>query len=71
MEKVEKIKLVFEDWIGRDGKSVYLTEPELSLGSLHSGTTFNAEVDFSDEEMITLMDANKRGIRPVFQVIER
>lgn len=50
-----KIKLSFVDWkkIG-ESNSIYNTElgVELSSGDLHSGSVFEAEVEFQDKEIL-------------------
>jgi hypothetical protein len=65
-----KCKIIFDDWrIG--GKSVYSTRDgcELSLGSLHSGTTFDCKVKFGDDEKATIEEAKKKGINPTFILV--
>ena len=68
-----KCKLVFDDWrqIGKD-ESIYGTELgiRLSLGDLHSGTTFDAGVTLSKEvedEILEVMKEHKAY--PVFRLI--
>lgn len=66
-----RISLVFEDWRGADHKSIYSTEKgvELSLGSFHSGTTFDADILLPPDEARNLADALAGGYRPVFYVV--
>lgn len=65
-----KIKLVFEDW-QKDGESVYSSEDgiELSLGSFHSGTTFEGNINLEKNEAIELVNAMRKGYTPVFYLI--
>jgi len=61
--------LVLTD-LEKDGKSVYNTSDGLavSLGSLHSGTTFTTLIQLTDEEMNDIQDALENGIHPVFSL---
>jgi hypothetical protein len=61
------IELVFDDW-RHNGESVYQSEPELSCGSFHSGTTFYATIDLDVEDQMELASLLKLGYRPVFWV---
>jgi len=63
-----KLKLVFEDWQDDKGDSIYNTDTGVSLaaGQFHSGTTFDAEIDLSDEDTKELWLAMVAGCRPVF-----
>ena len=61
-----KAKLIFKDW-RKNGKSMYLACPELSLGSFHSGTTFNIEIKLSQEEQDEIINAIKDGYEPIFE----
>lgn len=68
-----KIKLVFDDWRKWDGKraaSVYGTQRglELSNGALHSGSTFDAEINLDAEESARVREAFAENIQPVFEV---
>jgi len=68
-----KCELVFEDW-RQYGKpdSIYSTElgVELSLGDLHSGTTFDAEVHLPPEVEIEIEKAmREHAAYPVFRVL--
>ena len=68
-----KVKLVFHDWLNPlTGKSIYQTEEgiELSQGDLHSGTTFDAEVQFSPDDTVFIDEAKAIGAVPVFYVIK-
>ena len=68
-----KVKLVFQDWIvPMTGKSIYQTEEgvELSMGNLHSGSTFDAEVRFTTEDMAFIDEGKTIGAVPVFYVVE-
>jgi len=64
-----KIKLVFADWC-KQGKSIYNTPEgiDLSMGSFHSGTTFDAEIDVLGEEN-SLRSAIRKGFEPHFYVV--
>ncbi len=66
-----KVKLVFFDWHNRMGESIYHTPigVELSLGSFHSGTIFDAEIQLNGDEHQDLTDALNEGFIPVFYVI--
>ena len=59
-----KCKLIFNDWrkIG-EAESIYNTELgiELSLGDLHSGSTFEADVILTDEIESDLKEAIKNN----------
>ena len=69
-----KVKLVFHDWLDpMTGKSIYQTEAgvELSTGNLHSGTTFDAHVQFSVDDMAFIDEGLKIGAVPVFYVVEK
>jgi len=65
-----KIKLVFNDW-QKDCKSIYQTEKgtDLSSGSFHSGTTFDAEIGLDKEDTAELQKAIENGFTPVFYVV--
>ena len=66
-----KVKLVFTDWLDRDGKSVYSTDEgiELSSGNFHSGTTFPGMVELDGENTEHIVSAARGGYRPVFMMI--
>lgn len=66
-----KVKLVFQDWQKPVGTSIYSTEEgcELSMGCLHSGTTFDATIDFDEDSAIDLRQAFRSGATPVFYVV--
>lgn len=70
-----KCKIIFDDWrqIGKVG-SIYseATGIELSLGDLHSGTTFDAEIYLPVDKNIEkeIEEALKNhGAYPVFSII--
>lgn len=65
-----KIRLVFDDWRNKQGESVYQTGVgiELSMGSLHSGSTFTAEVQFAADTEEDLRESLAAGYTPVFYV---
>jgi len=65
-----KVKLVFKDWVDKDGNSVYDKVPGLSLGCFHSGTTFDAKIDLDKDEIKELQKAIKEGFKPVFEIYE-
>ena len=54
----------------KDGKSVYNSPKGLaiSLGSLHSGTTFTGLLSLSKEEMQDIETAIENDIHPVFSL---
>jgi hypothetical protein len=64
-----KVKVIFEDW-KQEGRSIYDTNKgiNLSMGSLHSGSTWEGEINFdpdTEKEMI-----NKGGFRAIFEIVE-
>jgi len=65
-----KINLVFDDWIGKDMKSVYNTinGTHLSIGNFHSGTTFSGQILLDSEQEDELLQALDEGYRPVFWI---
>ena len=65
-----RVKLVFSDWQKPVGKSIYSTEEgcALSMGCLHSGTTFDATIDFDEDSEIDVSEALQSGATPVFYV---
>ena len=65
-----KAKFVFED-LKKDGKSVYNTEIgwEYTLGSFHSGTTFNCEIQLDQDEEKDIKEMIEKGITPHFYLI--
>ena len=67
------IGLVFYDWIGKDGKSIYNTEEgvDLSMGDFHSGSTFKGTIVLDSVQLEELEEASKKGISPVFWVSPR
>lgn len=67
-----KISLIFYDWIEKEtGESVYCTERgvELSLGDLHSGTMFSAEIELENYQG-EFEKGVKSGLVPLF-ILER
>jgi len=69
-----KVKLVFRDWQDLlTGKSIYRTEAgyDLSMGKLHGGTTFDAEVNFDTDDMAFIDEGLAIGAVPVFYVSEK
>jgi hypothetical protein len=65
------IKLVFEDWLGNDHKSIYNTQKgvELSAGDLHHGSTFNASIQLDEDSTLDMVDALRHGFNAVFYVV--
>jgi hypothetical protein len=65
------VKLVFAEWLDRDFKSVYYTPKgvDLSTGQFHSGTTFDALVDFGPDEQAEMKAALADGYIPAFHLI--
>jgi hypothetical protein len=63
-------KLVFIDWQDDTGASVYQTEigVQLSLGDLHSGSTFDAMIDLDYDDARLVRDAARLGYHPVMRV---
>lgn len=68
----EVFSLVFEDW-KRDNDSIYdkVEGQELSLSSLHSGSTFKCNVVITDDEREILEKAFNKGIYPIFRLMPR
>jgi len=64
-----KIKVIFEDW-KENGKSIYSTEKgvELSMGSLHSGSCWEGEIDFDPDTELELKERGK--YRAIFEIVE-
>jgi hypothetical protein len=64
-------RLVFEDWRDREHRSIYNTPEgvELSMGSFHSGTTFEAELELDPDDSANLAAALRDGYRPVFYAV--
>ena len=64
-----RVKLVLTDW-QKDGVSVYSTVEgvRLSMGSFHSGTTFDGGIVVDADEKEELMQALADGYEPVFVV---
>jgi hypothetical protein len=62
-----KAKLVFTDWIA-DGRSIYKTEEGIYLSKtdLHSGSTFDVEVELPIEAVESIKDGIALGAKPVF-----
>lgn len=65
-----KVRLVFDDWRVA-GKSIYNTEDgiALSMGQLHSGSTFTGTIDVDPGEDKELQQALDMGFQPVFYLI--
>ena len=65
-----KINLVFDDWMGKDMKSVYSTikGTHLSTGDFHSGTTFSGQILLDSEQEAELLQALDEGYMPVFWI---
>jgi uncharacterized protein YjfI (DUF2170 family) len=68
-----KCRIVFDDWRQKGkGESIYNTELgiELSLGDLHSGTTFETEIDLPEDlEKEIEIAMREYGAYPVFRVL--
>jgi hypothetical protein len=63
-----KVNVIFEDW-KEGGKSIYNTEKgvDLSMGSMHSGSTWTGEINFdpdTEEQLRTKGDL----IRAIFEI---
>ena len=66
------IALVFYDWRGSLGKSGNDADfHRLSTGSLHSGTTFQAEITLDEDIADELREALDAGYQPVFWMGKR
>lgn len=61
------VKVSFLD-LQRMGKSIYRTEEgvDLTMGSLHSGSTFDAAVVFNQDDINDLKAIFEAGAYPVF-----
>jgi hypothetical protein len=55
-----KVNVIFIDWV-KDGKSIYDTPEgiELSMGSLHGGSTWSGEINFDPDTEEELKNAGK------------
>ena len=67
-----QISLVFDDWRGKNRKSIYHTEKrvELSMGNFHSGTVFIADLQLDEDSARELEAALSGGYIPVFYAVE-
>lgn len=65
-----KIDLVFHDWIGKSGKSIYNTTEgiHLSTGDFHSGSTFAGQILLDSGQEAELLKAVGEGYSPVFWI---
>jgi hypothetical protein len=65
-----KMYLVFYDWLGPDGESVYFSEAGVHLtnSDFHHGTCFEAELTLDESEEADLVEALEVGFTPVFTV---
>jgi hypothetical protein len=61
-----KIKLIFNDWRGKDGQSEYNWREDLYTGIFHAGTTFNGEIELTPEDESELKEHMQDGFQPVF-----
>lgn len=66
-----RIKLIFNDWINKDGKSVYNQAgcTHLSMGQFHSGTMFNGQIDLDEDDRNEIRAGIAEGCWPVFKVM--
>lgn len=66
-----RVALIFEDWQDPNGVSIYSTEEgvELSMGDLHSGSTFYAELEVDEDTAEELHRANASGCKAIFRVV--
>ena len=64
-----KVMLVFNKWT-KDGNMVYdgMKRLELSAGSFHAGTCFQADIDLRLDEQKELVEAIKEGFVPTVDV---
>ena len=64
------IRLVFEDW-RHAGKSIYATLQDvgLSMGALHSGSTFPATIELDEDDAEILKAALSADTHPAFYAI--
>jgi hypothetical protein len=70
-----KVKLVFQDWIDPRDKTLsngqeHAVYNKFTLGNLHSGTIFNADIELDIQDVETILEAITYGLRPSFYVIE-
>ena len=64
-----KMKLVFEGWRDKYGKPVEGNERiELEMGSFHGGTTFEANVEFSADDILDFERNARFGYSATFWV---
>ena len=66
------VTLIFEDW-HRDGVSVY-NDPigvELSMGDLHSGTSWDITLSLPQEIINTIARAAEHGVYPLCRIITK
>lgn len=63
------IHLTFSD-LRRKGKSIYNTEEgvQMTMGSLHSGSTFPGSITLDEETMDDLNRMFEAGLQPVFWI---
>ena len=69
-DRAMKIGLVFLNWLGPDGKSVYNTAKgvNLSIGDFHSGSTFDGNIELDSDQQAELASAIADSFTPVFWV---
>ena len=66
-----RVKLIVEDWKQEgSNESIYNTElgVRLSLGDLHSGSTFTGEIELPVDALEDLKDAARLRAYPVFRL---
>ena len=63
------IRMTFYDLL-RKGKSMYSTEEgvEMTIGSLHSGSTFSGTITLQEDDMDDLNKMFEAGLQPVFWI---
>ena len=70
MKMISKpIHMTFSD-LRRKGKSMYNTEEgvEMTMGSLHSGSTFPGSITLDEDDMYFLNKMFEAGLQPVFWI---
>ena len=64
-----KIKLVFDDWRNKEGRSIYNRDERLSVTDFHGGSTFGGEIKLDAEQEAEFREYLEAGYRPVFWVM--
>ena len=64
-----KGKLVFMNWLDPMTDTT-IVDNDTALAWLHSGCTFDAEIEIPEEEVEELAEFKQRGIVPLFRLSE-